>query len=199
MSQWNERYREPGFAYGDEPNDFLVESAARIKPAGRVLCLGEGEGRNAVFLAQQGFEVTGVDLAEVGLEKARALAAERGVQIETVVADLATFELGERQWDAIVSIWCHLPPAIRARVHRESVRALAPGGLFVLEAYTPAQLAFDSGGPRTTEMLYTAELLRQDLAGLDVLRATECERDVHEGRLHQGRSAVVQFIAKKPG
>lgn len=198
MSQWNDRYREPGFAYGDAPNEFLVETAPRIAPRGRVLSLGEGEGRNAVFLAQQGFTVTGVDDAEVGLAKARSLAAERGVQIETTVADLATFEFGERAWDAIVSIWCHLPPTVRARVHRECVRALAPGGLFVLEAYTPAQLAFDSGGPKTIEMLYTADLLREELAGLDVLLARECEREVHEGRYHQGPSAVVQFVAKKP-
>ncbi|MFO0562831.1 MAG: class I SAM-dependent methyltransferase [Polyangiales bacterium] len=198
MSQWNERYSEPGFAYGDAPNDFLVECATRIQPRGRVLSLGEGEGRNAVFLAQQGFAVTGVDNAEVGLAKARALADERGSVIETVLADLATFEMGDGQWDAIVSIWCHLPPAIRARVHRESVRALAPGGLFILEAYTPAQLAFNSGGPRTIEMLYTADLLREELAGLEVQLARECEREVHEGRYHQGRSAVVQFVAKKP-
>lgn len=198
MSLWNERYREPGFAYGDAPNDFLVDCLPRLKPRGRVLCLGEGEGRNAVFLAQRGFDVTGVDNADVGLEKARALAEERGTRIQTVVADLATFDFGDGQWDAIVSIWCHLPPEIRARAHQESARGLAAGGHFVLEAYTPAQLAYDSGGPRTIEMLYSAELLRADLAGLDVLVANELEREIHEGRLHHGRSAVVQFVAQKP-
>jgi SAM-dependent methyltransferase len=198
QSMWNERYSEPGYAYGVEPNAFLVETASRIAPNGRVLSLGEGEGRNAVFLAQRGFRVTGVDASEVGLAKARALAAERGVQIETIEADLATFEFGECAWDAIVSIWCHLPPTVRARVHRECVRALAPGGLFILEAYTPAQLSFDSGGPRSIEMLYTERVLREDLTGLDVLLARECEREVHEGRYHNGRSAVVQFVAQKP-
>jgi SAM-dependent methyltransferase len=166
--------------------------------AGPVLCLGEGEGRNAVFLAAQGLEVTAVDLSPVALDKAQRLAAERGVRITTAVADLADFGLGEARWGAIVSIWCHLPPWLRTKVHRAAVVALEPGGHFVLEAYTPRQLAFDTGGPRSEDLLYEPQSLRDDLAGLELLRCEELERKVHEGDWHRGRSAVVQVLARKP-
>jgi SAM-dependent methyltransferase len=196
---WDQRYSEPGFAYGSEPNDFLAQHAATALPAGgEILCLAEGEGRNGVFLARQGFRVTGVDQSPVGLEKARALAAQHGVRLDTVVADLADFDLGVARWDGIVSIWCHLPVALRARVHRAVVAALRPGGVFLLEAYNPEQLRHGTGGPPTAEMLMTAAGLRAELAGLEVVLAEEKVRDVHEGKYHQGPSAVVQLIARKP-
>lgn len=196
---WDQRYAEPGFAYGSEPNDFLSQNAERYLPAGgEVLSLAEGEGRNAVFLAQRGFRVTGVDGSPVGLAKARALAAERGVAIETVVADLADYDLGAARWDGIVSIWCHTPPALRARLHRAVVAALRPGGVVLLEAYTPKQLAYRTGGPPDAAMMMTADGLRAELAGLDILVADERLREVHEGKYHQGTSAVVQLIARKP-
>ena len=113
---WDERFSEPGFAYGTEPNDFLASVADRI-PMGRVLSLAEGEGRNAVFLAGLGYEVTAVDSSRVGLAKAEGLAAERGVTIATVNADLADFEIEPGVWQGIISIFCHLPPVVRAAVH----------------------------------------------------------------------------------
>lgn len=196
---WDERYAQDGYAYGTAPNDFLAASAARyLPPGGEVLSLAEGEGRNAVFLAELGFRVTGVDGSAVGLAKARALAAERGVSIETVVADLAAYDLGVARWDGVVSIWCHTPPAVRASLHRAVVAALRPGGVFVLEAYTPAQLEHRTGGPPVAEMMMTREGLAQELAGLELLVAEELEREVHEGRYHDGLSAVVQLVAKKP-
>ncbi|HEU0035185.1 MAG TPA: class I SAM-dependent methyltransferase [Kofleriaceae bacterium] len=196
---WDERYREPGFAYGSEPNDFLAANAERYLPAGgEVLCLAEGEGRNAVFLAARGFRVTGVDASSVGLAKARALAAERGVAIETVVADLAEHDLGVARWDGIVSIWCHTPSALRASLHHGVVAALRPGGVFLFEAYTPAQLAYKTGGPPVADMLMTADGLRAELAGLDIVVADETIREIHEGKYHDGTSAVVQLIARKP-
>lgn len=196
---WDQRYAEPGFAYGTEPNDFLAANAERYLPAGgEVLCLAEGEGRNAVFLARRGFRVTGVDSSAVGLAKARTLAAERGVAIETAVADLADYELGVARWDGIVSIWCHTPPALRARLHRAVVAALRPGGVFVLEAYTPAQLAHRTGGPPVAEMMMTLAAVRAELAGLDIVVGEETTREVHEGKYHDGTSAVLQVIARKP-
>lgn len=196
---WNQRYSEPGFAYGTEPNDFLAANAERCLPAnGEVLCLAEGEGRNAVFLARLGFLVTGVDSSAVGLEKARALAAQHGVDIQTVVADLGEFELGTARWDGIVSIWCHTPSDLRARLHRSVVAALRPGGVLLLESYTPKQLEYKTGGPPTAELMMTLAAVREELAGLEFLDAEEKLREVHEGKYHDGMSAVLQVVARKP-
>jgi len=197
-SHWDERLAGDVFWYGTQPNDFLREHAAALPPRGRVLCLGEGEGRNAVFLAEQGFEVVGVDASAVGLAKAARLARERGVAITTLQADLAQFPLGSAAWDGIVSIWCHLPPPLRARVHRDVVGALRPGGVFLLEAYAPAQLAYRTGGPKTADLLVTVAALRAELAGLEFEVALERVREIHEGERHNGRSAVVQVLARRP-
>jgi SAM-dependent methyltransferase len=193
---WDEKFASDAWVYGQEPNDFLRELAPRL--SGPVLCLGEGEGRNAVFLAQRGLSVTAVDASPVGLAKARRLAAARGVHVETCACDLADFELGQARWGAIVSIWCHTPTRLREQVHRRVVDALAPGGRFVLEAYTPRQLAFQTGGPKSPDLLVEPEALRRELAGLELERLEELERDVQEGTLHQGRSAVVQAVARRP-
>ncbi|WP_338864723.1 class I SAM-dependent methyltransferase [Myxococcus stipitatus] len=195
---WNERYADAFASYGTEPNDFLREVAARI-PDGPVLCLAEGEGRNAVFLAHRGHAVTAVDLSEVGLANAARLASERGVPLTTVLADLAEFDPGEARWAGIVSIWAHVPPRVRARLHAACVRALRPGGAFVLEAYTPRQLARPGkGGPSAVELLMTPEELREELSGLRIERCVETERDISEGRFHQGPSTTVQVLAFKP-
>lgn len=196
-NMWDQRYAEQGYAYGTEPNDFLTQVTPRL-PRGRALCLAEGEGRNAVWLAKHGLFVTGVDGSAVGLEKAQALAAERQVSIHTVVADLSAFPIEPASWDVIVSIWCHLPSTLRQKVHRACVAGLKPGGAFVLEAYTPKQLAFGTGGPKDVDMLPTLTGLKAELAGLDFEVGEELERPVHEGKLHAGHSAVVQVLAFKP-
>jgi len=196
---WDERYGQAGFIYGTEPNDFLAANAERHLPSkGEVLSLAEGEGRNAVFLARLGFRVTGVDGSRVGLEKAQRLAEERGVRIETAVADLAGYDLGKERWDGIVSIWCHMPTEQRARLHRAVVAALKPGGVFLLEAYTPKQLEYKTGGPSTKELLMTLAAVREELAGLELVVGEEKLREVHEGSYHDGMSAVLQVIARKP-
>ncbi len=198
MAFWDARYSEPGFAYGDEPNDFLRSVADRLPAGGRVLCIAEGEGRNAVFLAQHGLVAHAMDQSAVGLEKALRLASERGVTITTEVADLESFDLGDSTWDGIVAIWCHLPSALRAHVHAGVVRALRPGGVFVLESYGPGQLAFDTGGPKDLDMLPSLETLKSELAGLDFEHALEIERAIDEGKYHRGPSATVQVLARKP-
>lgn len=194
---WDERYTEPGYAYGTDPNEFLVSVVERIPP-GPVLCLAEGEGRNAVYLASRGYAVSAVDGSAVGLEKARALAKERGVSIETLCSDLADFAISPNHWAGIVSIWCHLPKALRERVHRAAAAGLRSGGVIVLEAYTPAQLALGTGGPKTAELLCTRDDLQREFEGLEWLVARETEREVHEGKYHVGRSAVVQLVGRKP-
>lgn len=195
---WNERYAEPGFAYGTEPNDFLRAQASRLPTGGLALELCAGEGRNGVWLAQRGLSVTSVDGSSVGLAKAAQLAAERGVPLETVVSDLANYDVGQRTWNVIVSVFAHLPPELRRRVHASCVRALAPGGLFVLEAYTPAQVPRGTGGPRDPSMCMSLALLRDELAGLTFEHAEELEREIHEGAHHHGVSSVVQVVARKP-
>jgi 2-polyprenyl-3-methyl-5-hydroxy-6-metoxy-1,4-benzoquinol methylase len=163
-----------------------------------VLCLASGEGRNAVWLARQGLEVHGVDSSAVGIAKTQRLAAEHGVQVQAEVADLATWDLGEARWGGIVAIFAHLPPPVRSRVHGAIVRALRPGGVLVMEKYTPNQLTFGTGGPPVEAMLYTEQLVRSELAGLSFERLEEVERDVVEGRFHHGRAAVLQVVARKP-
>lgn len=195
---WDQRYgNADGFVFGTEPNDFLRTVADRI-PAGPVLCLAEGEGRNAVFLAQRGHAVTAVDLSAAGLGKARELAAQRGVALATEVADLSRYTIAPGAWSGIVAIFMHLPPALRRDVLARAAAGLRPGGVFVMEAYTPAQLAFGTGGPKDAALLPTLELLRAELPGLDFVHGAELERDVIEGGGHTGRAAVVQVVARRP-
>ncbi len=198
-SFWDQRYGHAGDAYvfGTAPNDFLATSAGRI-PAGPVLCLAEGEGRNAVFLARRGHPVTALDQSATGLAKARALAAKEGVPLTTVVADLAEYVITPGAWAGIVAIFMHLPPDLRARVLTQAAAGLAPGGVFILESYTPAQLAFGTGGPRDIALLPTLASLCPLLPGLVLDHAQELERDVQEGGGHTGRSAVVQIVARRP-
>ncbi len=196
VSMWNERYSEPGYAYGTSPNDYLVSVAPQL-PSGPILSMAEGEGRNAVFLATRGHTVHGVDSSQVGLDKAQLLARDLGVAITTEVSDLATYDFGVSRWAVIVSIFCHLAPTVRARCLAAVVKALVPGGLFVLEAYRPEQLQLGTGGPSNREFLVTVDDLRAELVGLEFLKLAEVDREIHEGRLHQGPSATVQCMARK--
>jgi SAM-dependent methyltransferase len=193
---WDDRYAQDGWAFGTEPNDFLRQQAHLIPP-GRVLCLGEGEGRNATFLAEEGYEVVGVDRSQVGMDKAQGLAQEKGVFIETVVSSIEDFELAEGEWQGVISIFFHLPKELRQRVNRSVVDGLAPGGILVLEGYTPKQLDFGTGGPPDAERLVSLETLEKELSGLEVVVAQETEREVHEGRMHTGQGSVVQFVGRK--
>ena len=198
MISWDERYAGDGFFYGTEPNDFLQEQARSIPAAGQVLCLAEGEGRNGTYLAQLGHAVTAVDQSAVGLAKASRLAASRGVALRTEQADLDHWTIPAGAWDAIVSIWCHLPSRLRTRVHREVVAGLRPGGVFILEAYTPDQLRYGTGGPKDADLMPTLAQLQAELAGLVFEIGVERERDVREGGGHAGPSAVVQVVARRP-
>ena len=195
---WDERYAREGLAFGDQPNDFLRSQEERIRAGGkRALCLGEGHGRNAVWLAKLGLNVTAVDLSAVGLSKAVEWAAGLGLELSAVEADLRDWDIRPEAWDLIVSIFCHLPSEIRADVHRNVVRGLANDGLFILEAYTPTQIGRGTGGPSDPDMLPTAALLTAELEGLEVIESREITRNVLEGRSHTGISDVVQFVAQK--
>lgn len=190
---WDERYAQPGFAYGTEPNEFLAAAAGWI-PVGPVLSLGEGEGRNAAYLAALGHRVVAVDQSEVGLAKARRLAADRGLTIETVCADLEGYRIEPRAWAGIVSIFCHLPRRVRAALYPAVVRGLRPGGILVLEAYTPKQVGRGTGGPQDPDMTVSLGGLIDELAGLEFVHARELDREVREGAYHTGVASVVQVV-----
>jgi SAM-dependent methyltransferase len=197
VSDWDERYAQGEFIYGTQPNRWLVAQAGRIKPSGRVLSLGEGEGRNAVWLASQGLAVDAVDGSAVGLAKARQFATLRGVSIETMVVDLANYVPTPGVYDGAVLIFVHLPPSIRSLVHARAEASLAPGGVLIIEAFTLEQLSNSSGGPKQPDMFYGEGILRRDFERLqwEVLREEEIELD--EGQLHRGRAAVVHGIGRR--
>ena len=197
-TMWDKRYGETGFAYGEEPNDFIRAMASRIPP-GEVLCLGGGEGRNAVFLARQGYAVTAVDQSEVELAKARELARTHGVNIVTVAADLGEFAIKPRRYSGIGSVFLHLPAALRVQVHRASIQGLAPGGVLLMEAFAPDQLAYGTGGPREASLLYSLDDLRSDFAALRFDHIQALVRDVQEGSYHNGPASVIQICATKTG
>jgi SAM-dependent methyltransferase len=195
-AMWEQRYGIEAYLFGTEPNEFLRSSLPDL-PGGTVLCLAEGEGRNAVFLAENGYDVHSVDLTDAGVAKTLRLAESRRVKVDAVVGDLAEFDIGADRWDLIVSIFAHMAPAARGQLHRRVVAALKPAGVFLLEAYTPQQVGRGTGGPSTPETTMTLEALREELAGLEFVHAEELDREVIEGPGHTGSGAVVQVIARK--
>lgn len=195
---WDARYAGDDYAYGTEPNDFLVAQAPLLPAGMPVLCLADGEGRNGVWLASRGFAVTSVDVSRQGLEKARALARRAGVAIETVQADVTRYDLGKERWGAIVSIFLHLPQRARAALHAHCAQALAPGGVFVYEAYGKRQPEYRTGGPPEPALLARLEDVVGELAGCEIVHRFDGVRAVHEGRHHHGDAHVIQVLARKP-
>lgn len=197
---WNERYAGEGFAYGTQPNTFLVEHAGPVAPGAEVLCLADGEGRNGVWLARQGARVSSWDVAQCGLDKARRLAEQAGVPLQTVLADVTTADLGRGRWDLIASIFLHLPAPARRALHRRCAAALKPGGRFLFEAYGPGQRARGTGGPKEPALLPTLAEVEADFEGLDGLAVRHRfhgVRPVHEGPLHAGDGEVVQLVLQR--
>ena len=193
---WDERYSAEEYAYGTKPNEFLEENVNHI-PKGKVLSLAEGEGRNAIFLARQGYAVTAVDASLVGLNKAGKLAEENGVVVEFIHADLADYDLGENKWDGIVSIFCPIPSSLRKQLYKKVEAGLKRNGVFLLEAYTPDQLKHGTGGGNSVDVMQSEESLGIELAGLKFTHLMELERIVVEGVYHTGIGSVVQAIATK--
>ena len=194
---WDLRFGVPEYVYGTEPNQFLMQQAHHLARGGRVLCLADGEGRNGVWLARQGFKVQSVDISAQGIEKTQMLARQCGVELDTLVADVTTLDMGSTQWDGIVSIFLHLPAKARAELHRRVVRALKPGGVFVWEAYAPTQLALKTGGPRDAALLPGLDEVAIDFDSSTLQHAWTGLRPVQEGSLHTGIGAVTQLLVKK--
>lgn len=196
MMDWNSRYSESGYAYGVAANDFLV-SVSKQLTIGNCLSLAEGEGRNATYLAKLAHQVTAVDCSDVGLLKAKQLATDNNVSIDTQVCDLASYQIAAANYDSIISIFCHIPIPIRQKIHKAVVAGLKPRGLFVLEAYTEKQIQYATGGPPTPELTMSLAVLKQELSGLEFLIAQEIDREIFEGKYHTGKGAVVQVLARK--
>lgn len=192
---WNERYAGSEFAYGTEPNSFLVQNASLLTSP--VLSLAEGEGRNAVFLASLGLDVLGVDASEVGLAKAEKLAISRGLTIRTEVADLASYEPPENHYGSVISISAHLSSHSRNRLYPLIERSLKSGGVILLESYAKSQLSRNTGGPKDPDLLMDLSDLEQQFPNCERILAQEIEREVIEGKFHTGLACVVQFIARK--
>lgn len=195
---WNDRYKAPGYLFGTDPSVFLRREADRLVAGQTALCVADGEGRNSVFLAERGLQVTAMDASDVAVDKARALADTKGVTVDFHVADIATWDWDARPYDVVVGIFFQFAgPALRDAIFAGMVRALAPNGLLLLHGYTPAQLHHDTGGPRILENLYTADLLVDHFGDLDVLHLAEYEAVLSEGSRHVGRSALIDFVAQR--
>ena len=197
MNFWDQNYSIEGYKYGVSPNEFLHQQAHLIPERASVLLPGDGEGRNGVWLAKQGHRVTSVDKSIVGLEKAQAFAAQELVVLDTILADLSDWSPAPESVDAVVLIFVHLPPSVRASVHQRLAKALKPGGVLILEAFHPKQLDFSSGGPKALEMLYSLKNLRADFDEiLDEILAWNGEIALDEGPGHQGQAHVSRWVGQ---
>jgi cyclopropane fatty-acyl-phospholipid synthase-like methyltransferase len=197
---WDERYAAPEYVFGTEPNRFLVSQASRFRPGMRVLDVASGEGRNAVWLAGLGCTVLGIDVSPLALDKARRLAATRGVDVDLRLADLRAWDWEPAAFDAVVSIFIQFAaPSDRLRLFEGFTTTLRPGGIVVLQGYTPKQLEYRTGGPPQAAHMYTETLLRSAFADLDVLHLQEHEDVLDEGTKHVGRSALIDLVARKRG
>lgn len=198
LVRWNERFAQPGYLFGLEPNAFLLRQSARLRPGSRILCVADGEGRNSTFLAAQGHAVTAFDLSPVAVEKARALAAQRGVEVDFNVAGTDTWEWAAERYDAVAAIFIQFAaPAERQALFAGMWRTLRHDGLLLIQGYTPRQLEYRTGGPGKLEYLYTADLLRGLLPQAQWLELTEHEAALAEGSAHHGHSALIDAVARK--
>jgi SAM-dependent methyltransferase len=196
---WNQRFEGEDYLFGRLANEYLQASAAHLPASGRALCVADGEGRNSVWLAGRGLQVDAFDVSDVAVAKARRLAAEMGVAVSHSVADCEQWPWPLAAYDAVVAIFVQFAdPAQRAQLFAHMVDCLKPGGVLVLQGYTPRQLDYKTGGPGQLSHLYTAELLRQAFAGMQIVELLEYEVELTEGTRHTGRSALVGLVARKP-
>jgi SAM-dependent methyltransferase len=199
---WDQKYAEPGFSFGEKPNAWLAVHRSYFRTGMRALVPGDGEGRNGVWLADLGLNVTTVDASAVGVHKARLLAAEHGVTIDAHVADLTKWRWPQNEFDVVASIYLHWPKPWRTTMHAHMLQALKPGGLLILEGYTPRQLAHRAagsiGGPSDPDMLFEPQDLKGDFIGADIERLEETEVILDEGKRHQGKSSVVRVLVRLP-
>jgi len=196
---WDKRYAGNEYMFGTAPNAFLASQAGLLKPGQRALCVADGEGRNSVWLAQQGLQVSAFDISPVGVAKARQLATAQGVTVSHEVSDVAGWHWPDAAFDVVAAIFVQFAdPELRAFMFRSMLRALVPGGLLLLQGYGPRQLEYKTGGPPELAHLYTADLLREAFAGCEIIHLREHDDILVEGSRHAGMSALVDLVARKP-
>lgn len=194
--QWNERYAASEYIYGISPNRWFAEKLSLLQP-GKLLLPAEGEGRNAVYAAKEGWEVFAFDQSEEGQKKAIKLALAQNVRINYSLGDLVEFEPPQNNYDAVALIFVHMPVEIREVVHRKLIEKLKPGGYLILEAFTKKQLQNTSGGPRSESLLYERKLIADDFKDLNILEFEETITSLDEGPLHRGEAFVIRLLAQK--
>lgn len=204
QNQWNERFSSEEYIYGKEPNAFLKEFFENNQKLFKnpVLMLGDGEGRNGVYLATKGMDVFSLDYAEIGLKKAKLLAQEKNTKIKTILANVNQFDFGINQWGSIVLIFLHLSKMERLNLYKKIKSSLIHSGLFFVEAFSRNQLNYNSGGPKNYDLLYDKDELdnafrNQNEFKFEIILSEQKVITLHEGRFHEGEGSVVRFVSKK--
>jgi ubiquinone/menaquinone biosynthesis C-methylase UbiE len=202
-SKWDERYRDSEYAYGEQPNKYLEEQLGKL-PVGKILFPAEGEGRNAVFAARQGWEVSAYDISNEGQKKALQLAQRNHVSIDYQVGALQTLNYKEGQFDVIALIYAHFPADIKSALHKELDKYLRKGGTVIFEAFSKTHITFNEknekvGGPRDIASLFSVEEIRNDFHNYEIIELMEKEIELHEGLYHNGRASVIRFVGRKKG
>lgn len=199
LDRWNERFSSKDYLFGTAPNAFLARQRHRLRPGQTALAIADGEGRNGVWLAEQGLDVLSIDFSPVALQKARDLAVSRGVNLRTQQVDLEDWAWEPERFDVVAAIFIQFArPDLRAAIFQGIKRTLTPGGVLLLQGYRPEQLRYGTGGPPHAENMYTAAMLRTAFAGFEILHLEEHDSVISEGRGHHGMSALVDLVARKP-
>ncbi len=198
LERWNARFASEDYVFGTEPNAFLKAQRHHFSPGQRALAVADGEGRNGVWLARLGLDVVSVDFSPVAVAKARKLAAQAGVTLTVECADLAEWDWGPPRFDIVAAIFIQFAsPPLRATLFQRMKDVLKPGGVLLLQGYSPRQLVYKTGGPSVEENLYTAALLRQAFGDMSILHLEEYDAAIEEGSGHRGMSALVDLVARK--
>lgn len=197
-NMWDERYAGGEYYFGTKPNAFMVSQHHLLKPGMSCLAVADGEGRNGVWLVEQGLKVLSVDSSSVAASKADTLAQQKGVKLDFEVADLLNWEWGDKRYDAVVAIFIQFAtPSQREILFKGIKQCLKPGGLLLLQGYTPRQLEYKTGGPPVAENMYTEPFLRKAFADMEILHLVEHDAEINEGSGHKGRSALIDLVARK--
>jgi len=200
QQMWNQRFSKEGFMYGEHPNRFIQENSYRIKDKGKILCMAEGEGRNAIFLAREGFDVEALDASDVGLDKLSKRAYDLQLKIKTTHIDLFHWQPQE-QYDAIIASFMHLPEPLRSKALKQAIDCLAPKGIIIMEFFSKNQMLgdFPSGGPKDLGLLYDTQELAPlfDQKNLNIIQLEEIEDLLDEGWGHQGPASLIRLIVEK--
>jgi cyclopropane fatty-acyl-phospholipid synthase-like methyltransferase len=195
---WDTRFSCDEYIFGTDPNHYLAQQSALLKPGMKVLAVADGEGRNSVWLSQQGLETTAFDISQVGVEKARKLAIQAKTEVNFIVSDCDSWKWAPEHFDIVVAIFVQFAdPQMRARLFANMIKTLKIGGVLILQGYTPKQLDYKTGGPPNLDHLYTENLLREEFSSLQILDLRTYEMVMHEGLQHSGMSALIGMVARR--